>query len=103
MAMRVPSVRATGLVALALAAASAVDVAAAPAARYALHAPRLEALPPSLQQGRFLMRVRIEPAPPPPVQADAGALRLTATIAPKALVAQCPLPGSIFLDGFDRP
>ena len=63
---------------------------------------RLEFLPPPVESSRFRLRAELSPTPVA-ASAEAATLKLTATLDTKAGAAQCPLPGSVFFDGFDRP
>jgi hypothetical protein len=73
------------------------------AAARTLRASRLEPAPASIGTGRFRLRAQWQPAPAPALSGRSGRLQLSAALAAKAAAASCPLPGTIFSDGFEAP
>ena len=96
-----------GLVLLVLLAFDAgVSVAAATepqATSMALRAARLESVPPAVGAGRFRLRAQLQPAPAPALTGQTRGLKLSAALATKATTASCPVPGTVFSDGFESP
>jgi len=97
----------SGVLALACLVGAAAGTMAGPAPateppRYIAKDLRLEVLPPAVEGAQFRLRADLGP-PPAAANAESAGLKLTATLNTKAGAAQCPLPGSVFFDGFDRP
>ena len=90
------------LLALFVASSHAMAGEADPAAR-TLRAARLEPAPATVGTGRFRLRAQWQPAPAPGLTDPSRRLHLSAALAAKATAASCPLPGTIFSDGFESP
>ena len=92
----------SALLALFVASSHAIAGEADPAAR-TLRGARLEPAPAALGTGRFRLRAQWQPAPASALGDRSRRLQLSAALAAKATAASCPLPGTIFSDGFESP
>jgi hypothetical protein len=92
-----------GLLALCLLPWGAPFGAAADAGRIELRDARVEQVPIKAGAGRFRLAAHLDITPARSASAGDGPLRLRASLQSKAALALCPVPGTIFADGFDAP
>jgi hypothetical protein len=73
------------------------------AGRIELREARVEQGPDKAGTGRFRLAAHLDITPARSARTGDGRLRLTASVKSKAALALCPVPGTIFADGFDAP
>lgn len=75
----------------------------ADAGRIELREVRVERAPDKAGAGRFRLAAHLDLTPAQRASVGDGPLRLRASLQSKAAFTLCPVPGTIFADGFDAP